>query len=111
MKNLKRKTAILLVLLITFCLCACGSQGDVTTKPEADAPEAVQEEETVSEDIVEPVKEDEKNEEAAEEPKVEKNGEIYILVTSDVHCGVDQNFGYAGLYEVRKSLEDQDDPG
>ena len=106
MKKLKSKTAILLVLLITFCLCACGAQGDVTTKPEADAPEVVQEEETVSEDIAEPVKEDEKNEEAAEEPKVEKNGEIYILVTSDVHCGVDQNFGYAGLYEVRKSLED-----
>ena len=36
----------------------------------------------------------------------EKNGEIYILCTSDVHCGVDQGFGYAGLYEVRKNLED-----
>lgn len=37
----------------------------------------------------------------------ESNGDIYILCTSDVHCGVDQGFGYAGLYEIRKSLESQ----
>ncbi len=37
----------------------------------------------------------------------EKNGDIMILYTSDVHCGVSQGFGYAGLYEVRKSLEAQ----
>ena len=38
---------------------------------------------------------------------VEKNGEIYILYTSDVHCGIDSNFGYAGLYEYRQRLEEQ----
>ena len=27
----------------------------------------------------------------------EPNGETYILYTSDVHCGVDAGFGYAGL--------------
>ena len=37
----------------------------------------------------------------------EKNGDIMILYTSDVHCGVSQGFGYVGLYEVRKSLEAQ----
>ena len=30
-----------------------------------------------------------------------KNGEVYILFTSDVHCGVDQGFGYAGLKQMR----------
>ena len=30
-----------------------------------------------------------------------KNGEVYILFTSDVHCGVDQGFGYAGLKQIR----------
>ena len=35
------------------------------------------------------------------------SGEIYVLCTSDVHCGVDQGFGYAGLYEIKKSLENQ----
>ena len=37
----------------------------------------------------------------------EKNGEIYVLFTSDVHCGVDQGFGYAGLRQIRDSLEAQ----
>ena len=34
-----------------------------------------------------------------------KNGGIYILFTSDVHCGIDQHFGYAGLKQVRDTLE------
>lgn len=42
--------------------------------------------------------------ENTEEP-AEKNGDIYILYTSDVHCGVDQGFGYAGLKQVRDTLE------
>ena len=32
---------------------------------------------------------------------------VYILVTSDVHCGIDQGFGYAGLKQVRDALEAQ----
>ena len=35
----------------------------------------------------------------------EKNGEIMLLFTSDVHCGIDKGFGYAGLYEMREKLE------
>ena len=38
------------------------------------------------------------------EPVVEKNGDIIILFTSDVHCGIDQGFGYAGLQQVRDGL-------
>ena len=34
----------------------------------------------------------------------EKNGDIVILYTSDVHCGIDQGFGYAGLQQVREYL-------
>ena len=37
----------------------------------------------------------------------EKNGEIYILYTSDVHCGINDGFGFAGLYEYRQRLEEQ----
>ena len=36
-----------------------------------------------------------------------QNGDIYILYTSDVHCGIDTGFGYAGLQQVRDSLEAQ----
>ena len=32
--------------------------------------------------------------------------DLVILFTSDVHCGVDQNFGLAGLAQVRKGYED-----
>lgn len=44
---------------------------------------------------------------AAEAETPEKNGEVMILFTSDVHCGVDQGFGYAGLSQIRDTLEAQ----
>ena len=37
----------------------------------------------------------------------EKDGRICILYTSDIHCGVDQGFGLAGLAQIRQALEDQ----
>ena len=40
-------------------------------------------------------------------PAVVKNGETYVLFTSDVHCGVDQGFGYVGLKQIRDTLEAQ----
>ena len=43
---------------------------------------------------------------AAEEP-AEKNGEVMILFTSDIHCGVDQGFGLVGLKQIRDTLEAQ----
>ena len=42
---------------------------------------------------------------AAEEaaaPTLTKN--LVVLFTSDVHCGIDQGWGYAGLYAVKESL-------
>ena len=41
------------------------------------------------------------------ETAVERNGEIMILFTSDVHCGIDDGFGYAGLQQIRDSLDAQ----
>lgn len=40
---------------------------------------------------------------ASKEP--EKNGEVVLLFTSDVHCGMDKGFGYAGLQDIRDELE------
>lgn len=40
-------------------------------------------------------------------PEIEKNGDVVILFTSDVHCGVDQGFGYAGLAQIRDYLVSQ----
>ena len=41
---------------------------------------------------------------AGQESTAEAQG-IYILYTSDVHCGIDQGFGFAGLQQLRDSLE------
>ncbi len=48
---------------------------------------------------------DEATDDAAEE--VEKNGDVIILFTSDIHCGVDQGFGLAGVEQVRETYESQ----
>ena len=34
-----------------------------------------------------------------------KAGDIVILTTNDVHCGIDQNIGYAGLAAYKKQME------
>ena len=47
------------------------------------------------------------NNSGSEDPAPEKNGDIYILFTSDVHCAVDEGFGYAGLMQIRQNLEAQ----
>ena len=41
----------------------------------------------------------------AEEDAAALTKDLVILFTSDVHCGIDQGFGYAGLYAVKKQLE------
>jgi len=33
-------------------------------------------------------------------------GEVMILFTNDIHCGVDEGFGYAGLKSIRDNLEE-----
>ena len=43
----------------------------------------------------------------AQEEAAEKNGEVMILFTSDIHCGVDQGFGLVGLKQIRDNLEAQ----
>ncbi|MBO7669940.1 MAG: bifunctional metallophosphatase/5'-nucleotidase [Oscillospiraceae bacterium] len=40
----------------------------------------------------------------AEMPPDERD--LIILFTSDVHCGVDQGWGYAGLYDMREKLSE-----
>ena len=42
-----------------------------------------------------------------EKPEAELNGEIMVLYTGDVRCGIDEGFGYAGLKALRDSLEAQ----
>ena len=44
---------------------------------------------------------------AAETAPAPKNGDVVVLYTSDIHCGVEKGFGFAGLWQVRETLEAQ----
>ena len=114
-KRMKNIAALLMavMLIVAFSGCA-GDTGNPSTVSEStysagtDASISTEDAETtgVSSDAG---SDDLSNADAATpvtEP-AEKNGEIYVLFTSDVHCGVDQGFGYAGLRQIRDSLEAQ----
>lgn len=36
-----------------------------------------------------------------------KSNDIVILATSDVHCGIDQNIGYAGLAAYKAAMQEK----
>lgn len=80
MKNFKKLLSLILMLTLVLSMTACASKETTVNNGEADT---------------------EKTEEA------EKNGDIVILFTSDIHCGVDQGFGLAGLYSIRETLEEE----
>ena len=113
MNALKKRFALLLALCLALSLLSgCGGGGQTTApaEPEQATEEPAPAEEAAPTEEAAPAEEAAPTEEAApaEEPAaVEKNGDIYILFTSDVHCGVDQGFGYAGLAQVRAQLEAQ----
>ena len=90
----KRVLSILVMVALAMGMlagCASGDSPAATTKQtEAHA-------ETTVPGIVHPT----------EAPAGEKNGDIFVLYTSDVHCGIDQGFGYGGLSQLRGSLEAQ----
>ena len=47
--------------------------------------------------------------ESTAEAETNASGDIVVLFTSDVHCGVDQGWGYAGLQQIRNTLESNGD--
>ena len=106
----KRILSVLLALILTLSLVGCGGS-KTTAAPEATAApaEAPAEAPAAEEPAAKaPAAEEPAAEEPAAEPEaapVEKNGDIVILYTSDVHCGIDQGFGYAGLCQVREAFE------
>ena len=97
--------AIVLSVMVAAGMAGCAN----TAATETGAESGTEEQETNAEpkEMTEEAKEQAVEEENKEATVVEKNGETYILCTSDVHCGVDQGFGYAGLSQVRDSLKAQ----
>ena len=84
--NVKKLLCLLLIAAMMLTTAACGAGG----KGNEPAPT--------------PPEETPDSPDKTPEPAVEKNGDIVILCTSDVHCGVNQGFGYAGLQQVRDYL-------
>ncbi len=88
------------IALLALFLAGCTAQVPEQPKPE----------ETLNEAAVkageEPEKElEEEFEEEQEEPDISESGNIEILFTSDMHCGINEGFGVIGLQEVRESLK------
>ncbi len=111
--RIRKGISIFAAALLALSLVACGSepaQLSISTDPVpvSELMEDKKEEPaaSVSETNTETASETSVTEAAQQDPApIEKNGEVYVLFTSDVHCGVDQGFGYAGLKQIRDNLE------
>ena len=99
-KLLAAVTAVGCVLACTSCAAdnpwGINPSGEDPDHIEISLPEMEQETEPAAETAAE-----------TEPVQAAPNGETYILFTSDVHCGVDEGFGYAGVYQIRQNLEAQ----
>lgn len=86
---MKKTIAALVALLLIFSLCACGNIPKIEPVPSPE-PTAT------------PTPTPEPTPTPAPEPVY---GEVCILFTNDVHCGVDEGIGYNGVSYVRQALE------
>ncbi len=98
---------LILTVVMLFSLSACGNANNVpetgdeeydNTVPDAVQPDDQQpdEDHADSDDGLLPQDKD-----------TEKNGSVVILFTSDVHCAVNEGFGFDGLAQIRSSFEEK----
>ncbi len=91
---LKLFSSLLIMLLVLSMFIGCGQTETPTEKPTDIATEA-------------PTgKPADTSTESPTEQQEEKQKDIVILYTGDVHCGVEENMGYAGLASYKSSLEE-----
>ena len=104
MKHSKAILALVCAFALIMSAVACAAKETTDDSQETAA-------DIVSDIVAEEVSAELQDDESADAPAAprdaepERNGEIYVLFTSDVHCGVDQGFGYAGLKQIRDTLE------
>ena len=79
---MKKRIIALLFIVCMILGCACGS---ASQNPQGSGSAAQEQTEAAQ--------------------QMEKNGDVYILYTSDIHCGIDKGFGFAGLQQIRDKLE------
>lgn len=102
--SIKKAAAIFLSLLmfVSTAAVAVGCGGKTET---ANVPKTESSTNGVAETEQDTGAEAEAIDSSEEADAQDAKNEIYILFTSDVHCGVDQGFGYAGLAQLRDKLE------
>ena len=95
--------------VLVICSGACGmepssteTEAEVKVETEAKAETEV---ETRAETEAETRSETEAETKAETEAETEAKQDIVILATSDVHCGIEENFAYAGLEQIREVFE------
>ncbi len=92
---------LIAVILLSATGCAAANAGDI--QPNSNTTDPQQTMESPGTAAVTPIPAESQSP-AKTEAEPEKNGDIVILYTSDIHCGIDQGFGYAGLEQVRDYL-------
>ena len=98
---MKKVLSLLLLAAMLFALAACGMTAPA---PAAETPAPAPAQEAPAEPApAEPAPAQPAPAESAEPT------DVVILFTSDIHCGVDQGFGYAGLAGIRDYLVGQGD--
>ncbi len=109
-ENRTVRNGILALLAVLLCAgCVFGLRKLAAGTAEASAAEA----ELTPQEESEPATEETPavmtgNEEHTDAEKpAEKNGDIVILYTSDIHCGLEEGFGAVGVVQIRKTLEEE----
>ena len=101
-----KKRALSLSLMLLMLLTACSGN---PAPAQNDASAQASTESSASAEASAPAEASAAESTSSSTETVEPSGDIVVLYTSDVHCGVDQGFGYAGLAQVRSYLESQGD--
>ncbi|MCR5420397.1 MAG: metallophosphoesterase, partial [Lachnospiraceae bacterium] len=104
MRSFKRLISFSLAAVMALSLCAC----NVNINDARNSGNAQDNADNAVTDDADAAVTGEATGEVAEVPEeIEKNGDVIILFTSDIHCGVDQGFGLAGVEQVRETYESQ----
>ena len=96
---INRKSISMIVLAFSLILSGC-ARGDVEPS-KTSIPKII----ITTTTSTQPSETEDPNRSLHEKPDINPNGNVVILMTGDVHCGMDKGFSYGGLYEIRYQME------
>ena len=105
-KGIRRVFLLILAVVMLIMLASCGNKPATDNKGDTEENSTPINDQTDAPTVPEGSdKETEDGQQAPFDQQAEKNGSVIILYTSDVHCAVNEGFGYIGLAAVRDSFE------